>query len=94
MPVSITKNRKDEQTLLRMLHAAFPEKEAVKIDKFGYYGQPDRQTDCWYPFFYSMIVDTYEDAKRKNIEIKVPRKRLLGLLEKDKEERLKKKELR
>jgi fructosamine-3-kinase len=55
----------------------------IKNSRFGYYGQPDRMTDNWYHFFYSMILDTYQDAERKNIEIKVPKEKLLGMLEAD-----------
>ena len=52
-------------------------------DKFGYYGQNDRQGDCWYEVFKSMIEDAYIDADRKGIKISVERERLLTLLEKN-----------
>ncbi len=55
----------------------------VTGSKFGYYGQPDKQGDQWYLVFKDMLKDTYHDAARKNIQIKVPCERLLQLLDKD-----------
>ena len=57
----------------------------IKGSKFGYYGQPDKQGDQWFYVFRDMIKDTYYDAGRKNIEIKVPRDKLLYLLDQDRE---------
>lgn len=53
-------------------------------DRFGYFGQPDKQGSNWYEVFRSMLMDTFNDAERKNIEIKVDRSRILELLDKDK----------
>lgn len=56
----------------------------IKNDKFGYYGQKEKQTKNWYTTFKEMIMDTYSDAKRKNIIIPVSQEEILRLLEQDK----------
>jgi aminoglycoside phosphotransferase (APT) family kinase protein len=53
-------------------------------EKFGYYGQPDKQGTNWYEVFRSMLEDVYYDARKKSIEMPVTRDHLLQLLEKDK----------
>lgn len=55
----------------------------IKGSKFGYYGQPDKQGDNWFTVFKSMLKDTYQDAKRKSIDIAVPMDQLLLLLDRD-----------
>lgn len=57
----------------------------IKNDKFGYYGQPEKQGSLWYPVFKRMIEDTYFDAERKNIQIPVMKQQLLERLEADRE---------
>jgi Fructosamine-3-kinase len=57
----------------------------IKGDKFGYYGQPGKQGSNWFTVFKNMIEDTYYDAGRKDIDLKVPLDKLLLLLDKDKE---------
>lgn len=55
----------------------------IRNDRFGYFGQPDKQGDNWYEVFRSMVKDTYCDAGRKKIRIPVAEERLLRLLEAD-----------
>jgi fructosamine-3-kinase len=57
----------------------------IKGNKFGYYGQPDKQGNQWFSVFKSMLKDTYYDADRKGIEIKVPQDELLAMLDKDRD---------
>jgi len=54
-------------------------------NKFGYYGQKNRQGDNWYTVFRSMVVDVYHDAIRKDIFIPVTKERLLKILDEEKE---------
>lgn len=54
-------------------------------ERFGYYGQPDRQGDNWYVVFRNLILDAFSDLKRKNIAVPVEQEKLLVLLEADKE---------
>ncbi len=51
--------------------------------KFGYYCQKDKQGSNWYEVFKSMLLDTYADAERKNIQRPVTKQQLLTLLERD-----------
>jgi len=54
-------------------------------DKFGYYGQPDRQGTDWFLVFKSMVEDAYDDAERMNITMGVTREELLEKLISDRE---------
>lgn len=53
-------------------------------EKFGYYGQPDRQGTNWYEVFREMLSDAFYDAERKDIAVPVAREQMFALLEKDK----------
>ena len=53
--------------------------------KFGYYGQPEKQGENWYEVFRSMIHDLYYDAKQKEIWLDITERRLLALLERERE---------
>lgn len=55
----------------------------IQGQKFGYYGQPERQGMSWYETFRDMLRDTYADARRKDIAIPVEESRTLELLEQD-----------
>lgn len=55
----------------------------IKNDKFGYYGQKEKQTENWYKTFKEMIMDTYSDAQRKNVILPISQEEMLKLLEKD-----------
>jgi fructosamine-3-kinase len=57
----------------------------ITNNKFGYYGQADKQGNNWYEVFKSMIGDTINDARKLNIDQKVDSKVIFELLEKDKE---------
>ena len=54
-------------------------------ERFGYYGQPDKQGSNWYGVFRSMLEDTYSDAKRKDILMPVPEETLLELYDRRRE---------
>lgn len=53
-------------------------------EKFGYYGQPDRQGDDWYEVFKQLILDAFSDLERKRIAVPVVKEKLLAMLEADK----------
>lgn len=57
----------------------------IKGNRFGYYGQPGKQGNNWFAVFRSMLQDTYQDAKRKSIDIPVPMDHLLSLLDRDRD---------
>ena len=54
-------------------------------EKFGYYGQPDRQGENWYEVFYGLILDAYSDLDRKSIAVPVEKDTLLAMLEADRD---------
>ena len=55
----------------------------IEGEKFGYYAQPDKQGECWYEVFRSMLMDVCHDAGRKNIVLPVEEEKILEMLEKD-----------
>lgn len=55
----------------------------IQGSRFGYFGQKEKQGDNWYHVFYSMILDTYSDAERKNIFIPAKKDKVISLLERD-----------
>lgn len=57
---------------------------SIQNNKFGYYGQKEKQNENWYITFKEMIMDTYSDAKYKDIIIPISQEEILILLEKDK----------
>ena len=48
-------------------------------ERFGYYGQPEKQGSKWYRVFRSMLEDIYSDARRKDILLPVSEETLLKL---------------
>lgn len=56
----------------------------IQNNKFGYYGQNEKQYENWYITFKEMIMNIYSDAKRKDIIIPISQEEILILLEKDK----------
>lgn len=52
-------------------------------ERFGYYGQPDRQGEDWYDVFRDMLRDPFADAERKGIAMPVREDETLELLERD-----------
>ncbi len=56
----------------------------IKGERFGYYGQPEKQGEDWYTVFRSILADTFADAKRKGIDLKIEKERLFALLEQQK----------
>ena len=55
----------------------------IRGERFGYYGQPDRQGENWYEVFRDMVRDTYADAGRKDIPMPVKEEETLALLERE-----------
>lgn len=53
-------------------------------EKFGYYGQPERQGNDWFTVFKEMLSDAFADAERKNIAVPVTKEKMFALLEQDK----------
>jgi aminoglycoside phosphotransferase (APT) family kinase protein len=80
---SMTQEQKDKVFYLMGKYTAMI--NSIKGSKFGYYGQPGRQGSNWFEVFKTMIEDTYYDANRKDIDLKVPLDRLMLLLDRDKE---------
>lgn len=48
-------------------------------ERFGYYGQPEKQGSNWYEVFRSMLEDIFSDANRKDIILPVSEETLLNL---------------
>lgn len=78
---SMTKEQKDQVFYQIGVYNAMI--NGIKGSKFGYYCQPDKQGSNWFCVFKDMIKDTYYDADRKDIDIKVPRDKLLSMLDMD-----------
>jgi len=57
---------------------------SITGEKFGYYGQPDKQEADWYKVFSSMVDNAINDAKALNIDIGVSADIIKELLSKDK----------
>ncbi|WP_438432481.1 phosphotransferase family protein [Gorillibacterium sp. sgz500922] len=55
----------------------------ITNDRFGYFGQPDKQGAEWYPVFASMLEDCFADAKRLSIELGVSSDAVRKLLARD-----------
>ncbi|ADL50241.1 phosphotransferase family protein [Clostridium cellulovorans] len=58
---------------------------SITGNKFGYYGQPEKQGYKWFETFVTIMKDAIEDANSMDIELGVEAKFILDLLEKDKE---------
>ncbi len=56
----------------------------ITNDKFGYFGQLDRQGDDWYQVFSDMIGDAIHDAEALKIDLQTPIKKIYELLARDK----------
>lgn len=48
-------------------------------ERFGYYGQPEKQGSNWYEVFRSMLEDVFFDARRKDVLQSVSEETLLAL---------------
>jgi aminoglycoside phosphotransferase (APT) family kinase protein len=53
-------------------------------EKFGYFGQPDKQGENWFEVFKSMVRDVIYDAKRLSVDLKISVEHILELLDRDK----------
>ena len=75
----------EKTTIFRQAGTYTKELNQITGNKFGYYGQPERQGENWYEVFRSMICDVYADLARKSIAVPVEKEKLLAMLEEDKE---------
>lgn len=53
-------------------------------ERFGYFGQPDKQGDVWFDVFKSIALDAINDAAAFNIDFTIDIPQLMTLLERDK----------
>ncbi len=78
---TLPKEQKEE--IYRQLGLYTRRLNQIKGERFGYYGQPDRQGEDWYTVFRDMVRDTFADARRKDIAMPVEEGKIMGLLERD-----------
>ena len=83
---TVMDNMSEEEKAVIFRQAGQYTKELNQItgEKFGYYGQPDRQGENWYEVFYSLVLDVFFDLERKSIAVPVAKEKLLAMLEADK----------
>jgi fructosamine-3-kinase len=53
-------------------------------ERFGYFGQPDKQGENWFEVFKSIVSDAIYDAKRLSVDLKTSGEHILELLDRDK----------
>lgn len=53
-------------------------------ERFGYFGQPDKQAENWFQVFKSIVRDAIYDAKRLSVDLKISEEHIFDLLERDK----------
>lgn len=53
-------------------------------ERFGYFGQPDKQGENWFEVFKSIVNDAIYDAKRLSVDLKISGEDILKLLDRDK----------
>ncbi len=73
----------DKQEIYYRLGVYTRQLNQIRGERFGYYGQPNRQGENWYEVFWDMVRDTYADAGRKDIAMPVAEEETLKLLERD-----------
>ncbi len=78
---SLPEERKQE--IYRQLGQYTRQLNQIQGERFGYYGQPDRQGPEWFEVFRDMVRDTYRDAGRKDIPMPAEEAGTLKLLERD-----------
>lgn len=78
-------SEEEKANIFRQVGSLTKKLSQIKGSAFGYYCQKDKQGKNWYEVFRSMIEDTYEDAKRKEIIRPVGKEKLLALLSNDRE---------
>jgi len=57
---------------------------SIRNQKFGYFGQHDKQGENWFEVFKSIVQDAISDAERLNIDLKISGEYIIYLLERDK----------
>jgi aminoglycoside phosphotransferase (APT) family kinase protein len=58
---------------------------SITGERFGYFGQPDKQCTVWYDVFKSIVQDAIQDAQALSIDLQMDTRNLMELLHKDKE---------
>jgi aminoglycoside phosphotransferase (APT) family kinase protein len=58
---------------------------AIIDERFGYFGQPDKQGDVWFDVFKSIVQDAINDATALNIDLTIDIQQLMVMLERDKQ---------
>ncbi|QYR21384.1 aminoglycoside phosphotransferase family protein [Paenibacillus sp. sptzw28] len=53
-------------------------------DRFGYFGQPEKQGSVWFDVFKSIVQDAIHDANALNIDLHTDTRNLMELLDRDK----------
>lgn len=56
---------------------------AIVGERFGYFGQPDKQGDVWFDVFKSIVQDAINDAAALSIDLTIDIPQLLDLLDRD-----------
>lgn len=79
-----TMSEEEKATIFRQAGQYTKELNQITGEKFGYYGQPDRQGENWYEVFGSLILDAFSDLERKSIAVPVEKEKLLAMLSADK----------
>ncbi|SET09870.1 phosphotransferase family protein [Paenibacillus sp. NFR01] len=72
---------KEIQAVNRSAGSYNREIHSLTHDRFGYFGQADKQGDNWFQVFRSMICDTLEDARRMNVDLKIADSDILRALD-------------
>lgn len=80
-----TMSEEEKAAIFRQAGRYTRELNQITGEKFGYYGQSDRQGNNWYEVFKSLVQDAFYDLERKNIAVPVAKETLLAMLEADKE---------
>lgn len=58
---------------------------SITGERFGYFGQPDKQGCIWFDVFESIVKDAIQDASALNIDLHMDSKYMFELLHRDKE---------
>ncbi len=77
-------SQEEKDTIFRQVGQYTKELNQMIGEKFGYYGQPERQGTDWYTVFQGLLADAFDDAAKKQIAVPVPKEQMLAFLKKDK----------
>lgn len=77
--------QEEKDNIFRQVGQYTKELNQITGEKFGYYGQEERQGTDWYTVFWGLLKDAFDDAERKQIAVPVSREKMFALLERDKD---------